>query len=103
MVGTARRARLCPPYGVTTPSLELHVQALRHVARAQSRADDDAAADLSRGIVAGPHRVAALPEERIGVRRLGFGGIERIARIVVEDAGLLDAAAFALVADHFLV
>src|ERR1044071_8464393 len=83
-------------------SLELHVLTFRDVG-AEARADDDAAADLSRIVVAGPNRIAALAEERIGVRRLGFGGVERIAGIIVEDAGLFDTAPVGLGVDHFLV
>ena len=60
-------------------SLELHVDAFRDVG-AEAGRDDDAAAHLRRIVVAGPHRIAAGTEERIGVRRLGFGGVERIAR-----------------------
>src|SRR4051794_11738230 len=83
-------------------SLELHVLALGDV-RAEARADDDAAADFSRVVVAGPYRVAALAEERVGAGRLGLGGIERVARIIVEDAGFLGAAAVVLGVDHLLV
>jgi hypothetical protein len=58
---------------------------------------------LLRGVVAGPNRIAAGTEERIGVRRLGFGGVERVIGIGLEDAGLLGAAAVGLHVDHFLV
>src|SRR3954464_4939891 len=88
--------------GTDALSLELHVLAFGDV-RAETGTDDDAAADLSRVVVAGPHRVAALAEKRIGVRRLGFSGVERIAGIVVEDARLFHAAAVVLGVDHFLV
>src|SRR6478672_2090677 len=85
-------------YRLARTSLELHVDAFRYVGT-----DDDTAAHLARVVVAGPHRVAALAEERVGVRRLGFGGVERIAGIVVEDAGPFDATAVALGVDDLLV
>src|SRR5260370_42366353 len=82
--------------------LKRHVEAFRDVG-AESGRNDDAAAYLQRIVVAGPHRIAAGTEERIGVRRLGFGGVERIARVGLEDAGLLGAAAVGLHVDDFLV
>ena len=65
------------PFGAAGP-LKLHIEAFRDVG-AEAGRDDDAAAHLQRGVVAGPHRIAAGTEERIGVRRLGLGGVERIA------------------------
>ena len=47
--------------------------------------------------------IAAGTEKRIGVGRLGFGGVERVMGIGLEDAGLLGAAAVGLDVDHFLV
>ena len=79
------RRRLCrilrgsPPSGerlrmtAECMSLELHVQAFRDV-RTEPRSDDDAAADFTRGIVAGPYRVAALPKNE-----LVFGGSVSVA------------------------
>jgi hypothetical protein len=54
-------------------------------------------------VVAGPHRVTAGTKKRIGVGRLGFGGIERVIGISLEDAGLLGAAAVGLDVDDFLL
>src|SRR5437763_11676667 len=82
--------------------LERHVQAFGDVG-AETRGDDDAAAYLLLGGVGGPDRIAAGAEERVGVRRLGFGGIERVVGIGVEDAGLFDAATVSLHVDHFFV
>src|SRR4051812_18837723 len=83
-------------------SLELHFDAFRNVG-AEAGRDDNAAAYLEIVVVAGPYRVATGTEERIGVRRLSFGGIERIARIIIEDARLLGAATVGLHVDDFLV
>ena len=66
-------------------SLELHIDAFRDIG-AEAGRDDDAATHLQIIVVAGPNRIAAGTEERIGVRRLGLGGIERIAQIGIEDA-----------------
>ena len=55
------------------------------------------------GGIGGPDRIAAGAEERVGVRRLGLGGIEGVVGIGVEDARLLGAAAVGLHVDHFLV
>src|SRR5258706_2858523 len=84
------------------PSLKRHVQAFRDVG-AEAGGDGDAAAEFPRGGIAGPHRIAAGAEKRIGVGRLGFGGVERIIGIGVEDAGSFGAAAVGLDVDHFLV
>src|SRR5437899_1151901 len=65
-----------PAVHASARSLKRHVEAFRNV-RAEAGRDDDAAAYLQCGIVAGPHRIAARTEGRIGVRRLGFGGVER--------------------------
>src|SRR6266404_4842376 len=72
--------------------LERHVEAFRDVG-AEAGGDGDAAAEFPRGGVAGPQRIAAGTEKRIGVGRLGFGGVERIIGIGFEDAGFLGAAA----------
>jgi hypothetical protein len=90
------------PQRLSHPLLKRHVQAFRDVG-AEAGGDGDAAAEFSRGGVAGPHRIAAGAEKRIGVGRLGFGGIERIIGIGVEDAGSFGAAAVGLHVDHFLV
>src|SRR5437763_7175090 len=82
--------------------LKRHVQTFQDIG-AEAGTDGDAAAKLSRRVVAGPNRVATWAEERIGIGRLGFGSIERIIRIAVEDARLLGAAAVGLDVDHFLV
>ena len=66
-------------------SLKRHVEAFRDVG-AEAGADGDAAANLLRRGIGGPDRVAAGAEERIGVRRLGLGCIERIMRVGLEDA-----------------
>src|SRR5476649_150244 len=65
---------------ITAPSLKRHVQAFRNVG-AEAGGDDDAAAEFLRGGVAGPDRIAAGAEERIGVGRLGLGGVELIMRV----------------------
>src|SRR5882672_5323997 len=83
-------------------SLKRHVETFRDVG-AEAGGDDDAAAHLLRVVVAGPHRVTAGPKKRIGVRRLGFGGVERVVGIGLEDAWLLGAAAVGLDVDDFLV
>lgn len=83
-------------------SLERHVQALGDVG-AEAGGDDDAAAHLLRADVGGPDRVAAGAEERIGVRRLGLGGVEIVMAVGLEDARLLGAAAVGLDVDDFLV
>src|SRR4051794_37592844 len=62
---------------IKSQSLKRHVEAFRDVG-AEAGCDGDAAAHLARVVVAGPHRKAARAEERIGVRRLGFRGVERI-------------------------
>src|SRR5262249_683355 len=62
-----------------------------------------AAADLLLRRVGRPDRVAARPKERVGVRRLGFRGIEGIVRVGLEDTWLLGAAAVGLHVYHFLV
>src|SRR5438045_8421727 len=82
--------------------LKRHVQTFQNIG-AEAGSDGDAAAKLSRRVVAGPNRVATWAEERVGVGRLGFGGVERIIRIGVEDARLLGAAAVGLDVDDFLV
>src|SRR6202035_627537 len=82
--------------------LKRHVQTFGDIG-AEAGADGDAAADFLRGGVGGPYRIAAGAEKRIGVRRLGLGGVERIMGIWLEDAGLLAAAAVGLDVDHFLV
>src|SRR6185312_11349694 len=65
--------------------------------------DDDAAAHLLLGGVGGPDRIAAVPEEGVGVRRFGLGGIEGVVGVGVEDARLFGAAAIGLHVDDFLV
>src|SRR3982751_5896472 len=86
----------------TAPSLEGHIQAFGDVG-AEAGGDDDAAADFLRADVGGPDRVAAGAEERIGVRRLGLGGVEIVMAVGLEDARLLGAGAVGLDVDDFLV
>src|ERR1017187_2590407 len=83
-------------------SLKRHVEAFRNVG-AEAGTDGDAAADFLRGGVAGPYRIAAGAEKRIGVGRLGLGGVERVIGVGLEDAGFFGAAAVGLDVDHFLV
>src|SRR5207248_8196597 len=59
------------------PLLKCHVEAFGDVG-AEAGGDGDAAAKFPRGGVAGPQRIAAGTEKRIGVGRLGLGGVERI-------------------------
>src|SRR5262245_46750991 len=66
----ALSSRPAPPARPEPGSLELHVDAFRDVG-AEAGRNDDAATDLLRIVVAGPYRIAAGTEERIGVRRLG--------------------------------
>src|ERR1700738_1377805 len=84
------------------PSLKRHVEAFRDIG-AEAGRDDDAAANFPLGGVAGPHRVAAGAEKRIGVGWLGFGGVEGVIGVGLEDAGPFGAAAIGLNVDHFLV
>jgi hypothetical protein len=82
--------------------LERHIEAFRNIG-AEAGGDDDAAAEFLRGGVADPDRIAAGAEERIGVGRLGLGGIELVMRVGLEDARLFGAAAVGLDVDDFLV
>src|ERR1700759_24963 len=83
-------------------SLEGHIQAFGDVG-AEAGRDRNAAAHLLLRGVGGPDRIAAAAEERVGVRRLGLGGVESVAGIGVEDARLLAATAVGLHVDYFLV
>src|SRR5258708_37258544 len=62
---TVRDGARAPPHHEEEPcrSLKRHVDAFRNVG-AETGADDNAASHLLRGVVAGPHRVAAGPENR---------------------------------------
>src|SRR3954447_1870831 len=84
------------------PLLERHVEALGDVG-AEAGGDDDAAAHLLRAEIRGPDRIAAGAEERIGVRRLGPGGVEIVMAVDLEDARLLGAGTVGLDVDDFLV
>src|SRR5258707_14047534 len=84
------------------PLLKRHVQAFRDVG-AEAGGDGDAAAKFPRGGVAGPHRIAAGAEKRIGVGRLGLGGVECVIGVGLEDAGVPGAATVGLDVDDFLV
>src|SRR5258708_96236 len=79
-----------------------HVQAFRDVG-AEPGGDGDAAAQFLRGGVRRPYRITAGAEKRIGVGRLGLGGVKLIIGICFEDAGSFGAAAIGLDVDHFLV
>src|SRR6201999_860185 len=70
-------------FGAKAYSLKRHVETFRDVG-AEAGADGDAAPNFLRGGIGGPDRIAAGPEERIGVRRLGLGGVERIMRVGLE-------------------
>jgi hypothetical protein len=83
-------------------SLKRHVEAFGNIGTETGRYGDTAP-EFPRCGIGGPHRIAAGTEERIGIRRLGFGGIERISRIGLEDARPFRAAAVGLDVDHFLV
>src|ERR1700743_2455498 len=72
---------------ITPGSLEGHVQAFGDCG-AETGGDGDAAAHLLLRGVGGPDRIAAAAEERIGVRRLGLGGVDSAGGIGVAHTEL---------------
>src|SRR3954453_15465149 len=83
-------------------SLKAHVETFGNVG-AEAGTDGDAAANLAGLVVACPDRVAAGAKKRVGIGRLGFGGVKGVIGICIEYPRLLGAAAIALNVDYFLV